>query len=142
MAGRFPGPGRRKLNWIREEQARDAGAREAEKEAAPARPAPEQDDVRPARPRRIPESGEPVRLAELCRQAMERDRPQRPDRDRGHSMGYDSGMISNAPDLVSQAATLVQPDSIVIDGRTVQNRSATEAWAFDVRSNKCSESRT
>ena len=28
-----------------------------------------------------------ARLAELRRQAMERDRPQRPDRDRGHSIG-------------------------------------------------------
>ena len=68
-------------DWVREEQAR-----EAEKEAAPA-PAPEQDAQRPVPPRRILEPGDAARLAELRRQAKERDRPQRPDRDRGHSIG-------------------------------------------------------
>ena len=48
-------------------------ARQAEEAlAAAARPAREQDAAR---------------LAELRRQASERDRPQRPDRDRGHSIG-------------------------------------------------------
>jgi hypothetical protein len=48
-------------------------ARQAEEAlAAAARPAREQDAAR---------------LAELRRQAGERDRPQRPDRDRGHSIG-------------------------------------------------------
>jgi hypothetical protein len=41
--------------------------------------------VRPAPPRRILEPGDAARLAELRRQAMGRDRPQRPDR--GHSIG-------------------------------------------------------